>query len=56
MPFYFGQERLKLIKRNLDAYRSTINENILVIFSKNFASKKVLLLPIQYNICIKQTR
>lgn len=45
---------LKFIDKNLDIYKSRIEENLLVPFSKVFARREALLLAMQYYTCINK--
>lgn len=47
---------LKLIKRNLNAYKSMIEGNLSLLPSKAFIKRKILLLTIQHRTYIKKTR
>lgn len=56
MALNFGYHVLKLVRRNLDVYKSTIKENLLVLPLKVFTKKEVLLLAMWHYTCTKKMR
>lgn len=54
IPLNSNYHILKFVERNLDAYKMTVKENLLVLLSKAFAKRKALLFIMQHHIYTKR--
>lgn len=51
-----GYHILKLVQRNWNVFKPMIEKYLLILHSRIFAMKKILLLAIWYYICIRNIR